>query len=137
MRTAYNRFLVSPRGLLECDEKVPFRFTRNIQSLFGRYGKLGPFLGSMAATLKALKSFEGILILHLSVVMRDELAQWVMSKLEKRSRGSTGSTGSGGAGKSSEFVLQPLVGVLQSFLPPSMFVYLVVAWLFSAPSSLP
>ena len=89
--------------LLECDEKVPFRFTRNIQSLVGRYGKLGPLFGSMAVTLKALKSFEDILIMHLSVVMRDELAQWVTSKLEKRSRDSAGSTASGGTGKSIEF----------------------------------
>ena len=102
-RPAHNLFLVSPRGLLECDEKVPFRFTRNIQSLVGRYGKLGPFFGSMVATLKALKSFEDILIMYLSVVIRDELAQWVTSKLETRSRGSTGSTGSGGTGKSNEF----------------------------------
>lgn len=96
--TAHNRILLSPRGVLECDEKVPFRFTRNIRTLLGPYGKAGPFFGSIAATLKALKSSEDLLVIYLSLIIRDEIVPWVSSKLAKSSVSAPG-----GGGKRDEF----------------------------------
>jgi FAT domain/Phosphatidylinositol 3- and 4-kinase len=74
------RPLVSQRGLLECDEAVPFRLTRNLQRLIGPNGMHGPLFGSMAATMRALRSNDELLSVYLNSIVRDELSAWAMSR---------------------------------------------------------
>lgn len=76
------RSLVSNRGILESDEAVPFRLTRNVRRLLGPFGLDGPFYGSMASTMQALLCEEELLRLFLDVVMRDELVGFVATKID-------------------------------------------------------
>lgn len=92
------RSLISSRGILESDEAVPFRLTRNIRRLLGPFGLEGPFYGSLVATMQALLCHEELLRLFLDVVMRDELVGWVVTKsesLRKAKRSGSVDQGSG------------------------------------------
>lgn len=74
------RPLVSARGLLECDETVPFRLTRNMYAFLGRTGVTGALFGGMAATVAALQSNDDLLDVYLHAVVRDELSIWAASQ---------------------------------------------------------
>jgi transformation/transcription domain-associated protein len=74
------RPLLSQRGLLECDEAVPFRLTRNIQHFLGPSGVHGPLFGSMAVTMRALRTNDELLNIYLNCIIRDELSSWAGSR---------------------------------------------------------
>lgn len=87
------RGLISSRGVVESDEAVPFRLTRNMCRALGTFGLQGPFFGSMAASLQALsRNFDSLQIV-LDLAMRDELMGWgIGARVESgRSRMSSGS----------------------------------------------
>eukprot|EP00168_Porphyra_purpurea_P005873 TRINITY_DN17016_c0_g1_i1.p1 TRINITY_DN17016_c0_g1~~TRINITY_DN17016_c0_g1_i1.p1 ORF type:complete len:331 (+),score=121.00 TRINITY_DN17016_c0_g1_i1:200-1192(+) len=63
------RPLVSARGLLECDEAVPFRLTRNMTAFLGPTGVNGALFGGMAATVAALQSNDALLDVYLHAVI--------------------------------------------------------------------
>jgi hypothetical protein len=92
------RPLLSQRGLLECDEAVPFRLTRNIQQFLGPNGVHGPLFGSMAVTMRALRSNDELLNIYLNCIIRDELSSWSGSRGDGLpSSGGGGSLGAGTA----------------------------------------
>lgn len=98
----HSRALVSARGVLECDEAVPFRLTRNIRRLLGAMGVEGPLFGSMAVTMSALRNNEELLRVYLDAIMRDELTAWVAVRSEPSSSGykssRSGAVSSGASG---------------------------------------
>lgn len=71
------RPLTSNEGVIESDEQVPFRLTRNLIELIGRFGMDGPYFGSMATTLHALWKQRDLFVSLVEFVMRDELVNWV------------------------------------------------------------
>lgn len=81
------RGLISTRGVLESDEAVPFRLTRNLLRLLGSFGLEGPFYGAMAAAMQALLDKQELLRLFLDIVVRDELVGWVHLKSENARKG--------------------------------------------------
>ncbi len=86
------RPLVSPvTGILECDEAVPFRLTRNIRNFLGPVGVNGPLFGSMAVTMEALRTNPQLLRVYLDTILHDELAVWVPHRSSITSSGSQGS----------------------------------------------
>lgn len=87
------RGLISSRGVVESDEAVPFRLTRNMCRALGTFGLQGPFYGSMAASLQALSRNFDLLRILLDVAVRDELMLWgIGARVESgRSRMSSGS----------------------------------------------
>jgi phosphatidylinositol kinase/protein kinase (PI-3 family) len=89
------RPLVSQRGIFECDEAVPFRLTRNLRQLLGPNGVHGPLFGSMAVTLRALRSDDELLGVFLNSIVRDELSAWVTSHPD-----TSGARGGGSASSS-------------------------------------
>ncbi|KAA8493601.1 Transcription-associated protein 1 [Porphyridium purpureum] len=66
------RPLVSSRGLIECDEGVPFRLTRNFVRLLGDANIHGAFSSYMAAAVDGLKDSEQLVSHFLFAVLRDE-----------------------------------------------------------------
>lgn len=78
----YVRALLSQDGLLENDEPVPFRLTRNMAKLIGPFGVEGPLKASMMAMIMALGSDLETVRSFLDVVIRDELIGWVSAKVE-------------------------------------------------------
>lgn len=89
------RGLVSNRGVLECDEAVPFRLTRNICRLLGRHGLEGPFYGSMATSLQALSRNVDLLKIFLDFVIRDEVINWTGARVEAIGKGIRSGTAGG------------------------------------------
>lgn len=77
----YVRVLTSQEGLLESDEAVPFRLTRNMVKLMGPLGVEGPLKASMMSTIMALGNDLKIVRMFLDVIIRDELTAWVSSKV--------------------------------------------------------
>jgi phosphatidylinositol kinase/protein kinase (PI-3 family) len=82
---SHMRPLVSARGLLECDEAVPFRLTRNIMRLIGPNGVHGPLFGAMAVSLRALRSNDKLLKTYLEIIVRDELHSWATARSDEAS----------------------------------------------------
>lgn len=78
------RMLTSQEGIVENDEAVPFRLTRNLVKLMGPFGIDGPLKASMITTLMALGNDLEIVRMFLDVIMRDELSVWVSAKLDLR-----------------------------------------------------
>jgi len=80
------------RGLLECNEPVRFRLTRNLQTFFTPFGVDGVFVGCMASASGAGMQPQNNLRHILSMFFRDD----IMSAQQRRSnRGATGGTPSG------------------------------------------
>ena len=73
-------------GIIENQEPVPFRLTRNLNTFLTPFGVEGMFVASMAAASRALVQPKTCLDVHLALYFRDELAA-----LQSRSRGSNGS----------------------------------------------
>ncbi|CAH9105798.1 unnamed protein product [Cuscuta europaea] len=65
-------------GMIEYNEPVPFRLTRNLQSFFSHFGVEGLIVSSMCATAQAVVSPKQIqhLWYHLAMFFRDELLSW-------------------------------------------------------------
>ncbi|VFQ99863.1 unnamed protein product [Cuscuta campestris] len=65
-------------GMIEYNEPVPFRLTRNLQSFFSHFGVEGLIVSSMCATAQAVVSPKQIqhLWYHLAMFFRDELVSW-------------------------------------------------------------
>ncbi len=60
-------------NMLERQEVVPFRLTRNLVVFFTPYGVEGPFVSSMAAAAKALAAEDEEFRCYLSLFFRDDL----------------------------------------------------------------
>lgn len=97
------RVLTSPNGILESDEAVPFRLTRNISRMLGVIGVEGTLSGRMANTLRTIQKESELVKMATELILRDELMPWVHAKLEMSGFGqevrrkAAGSGGSGGA----------------------------------------
>ncbi|CAN7108366.1 unnamed protein product [Brassica rapa subsp. narinosa] len=67
-----------PNGMLELNEPVPFRLTRNIQAFLSHFGVEGPLMSNMCAASQAVfssKQKEHIRY-QLAMFFRDELLSW-------------------------------------------------------------
>ncbi|XP_048601036.1 transformation/transcription domain-associated protein [Brassica napus] len=67
-----------PNGMLELNEPVPFRLTRNMQSFLSHFGVEGPLMSNMCAASQAVfssKQKEHIRY-QLAMFFRDELLSW-------------------------------------------------------------
>lgn len=71
---------ISSRGVVESEETVPFRLTRNMRHMLGELGMDGPLFGSMAVTMEALGSNEMLLRVYLESILHDEIAQWMVQR---------------------------------------------------------
>lgn len=71
---------ISARGLIESEEAVPFRLTRNIKYMLGDLGLDGALFGSMAVTMEALGSNTPLLRVYLECILHDEIAQWLSTR---------------------------------------------------------
>lgn len=87
------RLLLSNSGLLECDEAVPFRLTRNIRAFLGTSGLHGPLFGAMAVTFCALRANGELFETYLNGILRDELSAWILSRADGVARPSSGASG--------------------------------------------
>lgn len=68
------RVLVSARGVVEHDEAVPFRLTRNIRAAVGGHvGVRGPLWGSLSGALLAMARHVDNVAMFAECVMRDEV----------------------------------------------------------------
>ncbi|PXF39940.1 Transcription-associated protein 1 [Gracilariopsis chorda] len=68
------RVLVSSRGVVEHDEAVPFRLTRNMRAMMGGgVGVGGPLMGALSGALLAMARHEDELRVFAECVMRDEV----------------------------------------------------------------
>lgn len=74
------RGLLSKRGIVENEETVPFRLTRNILKAMGEFGLSGPFYGNAATTLNAMNKNEKLVGMFLELIVYDEIASWVGSR---------------------------------------------------------
>ncbi|XP_031107078.1 transformation/transcription domain-associated protein-like [Ipomoea triloba] len=65
-------------GMIEFNEPVPFRLTRNLQAFFSHFGVEGLIVSSMCAAAQAVVSPKQIqhLWYHLAMFFRDELLSW-------------------------------------------------------------
>ncbi|XP_043711461.1 transformation/transcription domain-associated protein-like [Telopea speciosissima] len=65
-------------GMIEFNEAVPFRLTRNMQAFFSHFGVEGLIVSSMCAAAQAVVSPKQIQHLwhHLAMFFRDELLSW-------------------------------------------------------------
>lgn len=98
------RGLISGRGILESDEAVPFRLTRNLRHVLGPSGLEGPFYGSMAVTLQSLAQSFATVRIFLDLIMRDELIGWISTKSDA-ARGKINAGSRIGGNAESEFKL--------------------------------
>ena len=67
-----------PNGLIEFNEPVPFRLTRNMQAFFSDFGVEGLIVSAMCAAAQAVVSPKQSQHLwhHLAMFFRDELLSW-------------------------------------------------------------
>ncbi|XP_051127175.1 transcription-associated protein 1-like isoform X2 [Andrographis paniculata] len=67
-----------PNGMIEFNEPVPFRLTRNLQSFFSHFGVEGLIVSAMCAAAQAVISPKQNQHLwhHLAMFFRDELISW-------------------------------------------------------------
>jgi len=78
-RISYNN-----QGLIE-GNKLPFRFTRNIENLIGPFMIGGIFVPAMASGAEAFHSVNEELNPALCVILRDDIVSWYCSKSPPRS----------------------------------------------------
>lgn len=105
IHNVHMRGLISGRGILESDEAVPFRLTRNLQGVMGPFGLEGPFYGSMIVTLESMAQNFGVVRLFLDLIMRDELSGWLSNKADA-GRGRKDLDGGGGRERNDFKVLE-------------------------------
>ena len=78
------RIAYSNQGLLE-GNKIPFRMTRNLETLFGPFVIDGLFVPAMASAAEAFASAEESLNPALCLILRDDIVSWYCSKSPPRS----------------------------------------------------
>lgn len=77
------RFMYNNQGFLEVS-KMPFRMTRNIQELVGKSFINGVFIPAMASGASAFSANEDMLRPALSLLLRDDIVAWYISKSQPR-----------------------------------------------------
>ena len=73
--------LFDSNGNVECSEPVPFRLTRNFQTLLTPFCLEGVFVTTMASCAQAINSERSLILPHLSIFFRDELLNWSWRRL--------------------------------------------------------
>eukprot|EP00897_Mesotaenium_endlicherianum_P005503 jgi/Mesen1/4981/ME000248S04265 len=64
-------------GIVECQEPVPFRLTRNIQTFLTHFGTDGLFVAAMCASAQAIVAPKSAHVQHqLAMFFRDDLISW-------------------------------------------------------------
>ncbi|KAK9813189.1 hypothetical protein WJX72_010368 [[Myrmecia] bisecta] len=69
------------RGLLERNEPVPFRLTRNLQVFFTPFGVEGVFVATMAVAAQAALAEHSNLDSVLGMFFRDDIMAWAMKRV--------------------------------------------------------
>ena len=71
-------------GLVELNEPIPFRLTRNLHKLITNFSIEGPFANALTAAAQSLVERMSILENQLSLFFRDDLLSWHVSKTQPR-----------------------------------------------------
>ena len=68
--------------IVDNDEAVPFRLTRNLEQVIGGWGVRGWLFSSMGCAAKALRNHDELLKVVIEFVLRDEVIAWMSGKIE-------------------------------------------------------
>lgn len=78
------RFSYSNQGFLDGRCPIPFRFTRNIETLLGSTFTQGVFVPALCSAAGAIHAAEGRLESIFQLLIRDDIVSWYMSKASQR-----------------------------------------------------
>mmetsp|Transcript_22257 Transcript_22257/g.55069 ORF Transcript_22257/g.55069 Transcript_22257/m.55069 type:complete len:604 (-) Transcript_22257:91-1902(-) len=86
----YLRPVISSKGVIECDEPVPFRLTRNLRHVITDCGVHGILSDAMSSFIAALNNNSTLLKYIFESIIRDELTVWTTARIDALTKATYG-----------------------------------------------